>query len=73
MALTKLAGGTAAVGALHWIWTFPPWPLASRADFTRTVGGVAEADLPATELTTAVAAALGAAAYVIAAQADFAP
>ncbi|MBC2904400.1 DUF3995 domain-containing protein [Streptomyces cupreus] len=78
MKLTKLAGGTAAVGlgavgALHGIWTFSPWPLASRAEFARTVVGVAEADLPAPELTAAVAAALGAASYVIAARADLVP
>ena len=46
MTLTKLAGGMAAVGVLHWIWTLPPWPLASRADSTPTVGLVAESDLP---------------------------
>lgn len=78
MTLTKLAGGTAAVGlgavgALHGIWTFSPWPLADRADFARTVVGVAEADLPTPELTAAVAAALGAAAYVVAARADLVP
>ncbi|MFF3326349.1 DUF3995 domain-containing protein [Streptomyces sp. NPDC002889] len=78
MTLTKLAGGTAAVGlgavgALHGIWTFSPWPLASRAEFARTVVGVAEADLPTPELTAAVAAALGAASYVIAARADLVP
>ncbi|MFH9067535.1 DUF3995 domain-containing protein [Streptomyces coeruleorubidus] len=78
MTLTKLAGGTAAVGlgavgALHGIWTFSPWPLANRAEFARTVVGVAEADLPTPELTAAVAAALGAASYVIAARADLVP
>ncbi|MFE9446182.1 DUF3995 domain-containing protein [Streptomyces sp. NPDC006602] len=78
MTLTQLAGGTAAVGlgavgALHGIWTFSPWPLASRAEFARTVVGVAEADLPTPELTAAIAAAFGAASYAIAAQADLAP
>ncbi|MFI2370837.1 DUF3995 domain-containing protein [Streptomyces sp. NPDC018833] len=78
MTLTKLAGGTAAfglaaVGALHGIWTFSPWPLANRAEFARTVVGVAEADLPTPELTAAVAAALGAASYVIAARAGLVP
>jgi hypothetical protein len=78
MTLTKIAGGTAAVGlgavgALHGIWTFSPWPLAGRADFARTVVGVAEADLPSPELTAAVAVALGAASYVVAAQADLVP
>ncbi|KQV04704.1 MULTISPECIES: DUF3995 domain-containing protein [unclassified Kitasatospora] len=78
MTLTKLAAGTAAVGlgaagALHGIWTFSPWPLAGRAEIARTVVGVAEADLPTPELTAAVAAALGAAAYVVAARADLVP
>ncbi|MGC0420153.1 DUF3995 domain-containing protein [Embleya sp. AB8] len=78
MTLTKLAGGTTAIalgaaGALHGIWTFSPWPLADRAEFARKVVGVAEADLPAPELTAAVAAALGAASYVIAAGADLVP
>ncbi|MCL8011945.1 DUF3995 domain-containing protein [Streptomyces sp. AS02] len=78
MTMTKLAGGTAAVGlgavgALHGIWTFSPWPLANRAEFARTVVGVSEADLPTPELTAAVAAALGAASYVVAAQADLVP
>ena len=78
MKLTKLAGGTAAVGlgavgALHGIWTFSPWPLASRAEFARTVVGVAETELPRPELTAAVAAALGAASYVVAARADLVP
>ncbi|MGY5124566.1 DUF3995 domain-containing protein [Streptomyces nigrescens] len=78
MTLTKLAGGTAAVGlasvgALHGIWTFSPWPLANRAEFARTVVGVAEADLPTPELTAAVAAALGAASCVVAAQAGLFP
>ncbi|MGW7365457.1 DUF3995 domain-containing protein [Streptomyces sp. NPDC054841] len=78
MTLTKLAGATAAVGlgaigALHGIWTFSPWPLATRADFARTVVGVAEADLPTAELTAAVAAVLGAAAYATAARAELVP
>ncbi|MFK4227551.1 DUF3995 domain-containing protein [Streptomyces sp. NPDC019890] len=78
MTLTKLAGGTAAVGlgavgTLHGIWTFSSWPLASRAEFARTVVGVAEADLPSPELTAVVAAALGVAAYVIAARAELVP
>ncbi|GAA2409664.1 hypothetical protein GCM10010404_79490 [Nonomuraea africana] len=78
MTLMKLAGGTAAlglaaVGALHAVWTFSPWPLASRADFARTVVGVAEADAPGPGLTAAVAAALGTAGFLVAAQAGLAP
>lgn len=76
---TRFAGASAALGlgaagALHAIWTFSPWPLASRADFARTVvGGVAEADLPPAGLTAMVAAALGSAAYLVAAQARLVP
>ncbi|MET9435778.1 DUF3995 domain-containing protein [Streptomyces sp. NPDC006551] len=78
MTLTRIAGGAAAVGlgaagALHGIWTFSPWPLTSRAEFARTVVGVAEADLPSPELTAAVAVALGAASYAVAAQASLVP
>ncbi len=75
---TRLAGATAAfglggAGALHAIWTFSPWPLASRGDFARKVVGVAEADLPTAGLTATVAAALGSAAYLVAAQARLVP
>lgn len=78
MRRTRLAGATAALGlgaagALHAIWMFSPWPLASRADFARTVVGVAEADLPTAGLTATVAAALGSAAYLVAAQARLVP
>ncbi|WP_189888699.1 DUF3995 domain-containing protein [Streptomyces xantholiticus] len=78
MTLTKLAGGTAAVGlaaigVLHGVWIFSTWPLANRAEFARTVVGVAEADLPTPELTAAAAAVLGVASYVTAARADLVP
>ncbi len=73
-----LAGATAALGlgaagALHAIWTFSPWPLASRADFARTVVGVPEASLPTAGLTAMVAGALGSAAYLVAAEARLVP
>lgn len=78
MQLTKLAGATAALGlgaagALHTVWTFSPWPLGSRAEFARTVVGVAETDLPSAGLTATVAAALGSAAYLVAARARLVP
>lgn len=78
MTLTRITGGAAAVGlgaagVLHGIWTVSPWPLTGRAEFARTVVGVAEADLPSPELTAAVAVALGAASYAVAAQADLVP
>ncbi|MEV2273871.1 DUF3995 domain-containing protein [Nonomuraea africana] len=73
MRLTKVAGavaalGLAAVGTMHAIWTVTPWPMASYADLARTVVGVTEGFPPA-PLTGAVAVALGAAAYLVAAQA----
>jgi len=58
---------------MHAIWTFSPWPLASRADFARTVVGVSEAGLPAAGLTATVAGALGSAAYLVAAEARLVP
>ncbi|MGW0469265.1 DUF3995 domain-containing protein [Streptomyces sp. NPDC003027] len=78
MTLTGITGGAAAVGlgaagVLHGIWTVSPWPLTGRAEFARTVVGVAEADLPSPGLTAAVAVALGAASYAVAAQADLVP
>ncbi|MFJ8669847.1 DUF3995 domain-containing protein [Streptomyces sp. NPDC093600] len=78
MTLTRITGGAAAVGlgatgVLHGIWTVSPWPLTGRAEFARTIVGVAEADLPSPELTAAVAVALGAASYAVAAQADLVP
>ncbi|MFH0518647.1 DUF3995 domain-containing protein [Streptomyces sp. M41] len=78
MTLTKIAGGTAALGlgavaALHGIWTFSPWPLEDRTEFALTVVGVAEADLPSPQLTATVAAALGAAACLTAAEARLIP
>ena len=60
----------AALGALHLVWVASPWPLSSREEFARTVVGKEASDVvdlsffrPA---TVAVAAALGAAAYLVA-------
>lgn len=76
--LTKLAGGAAMLGlgaaaAMHIIWVFSPWPFDDRAEFTRTLVGVSEAEPPSAAATAAVAVALGAAAYLVAAQAGLAP
>ncbi|MFF4036849.1 DUF3995 domain-containing protein [Streptomyces sp. NPDC001816] len=60
--------GLAAAGLMHVVWVFSPWPLASRADYARTVVGVAEADLPSGPLTATVAALLFLAAYLVAAR-----
>ncbi|MFF3859794.1 DUF3995 domain-containing protein [Streptomyces sp. NPDC002209] len=59
------AGGLLAAGALHAVWVFSPWPLASRAEFAAVVVGVEEAQLPSGPLTLAVAGLLGAAAGLV--------
>jgi hypothetical protein len=78
MRFTKPAGwaaaaGLAAAAALHVVWVCSPWPFDDRAEFTRTIGGVSEAEAPSAAATAAVAAALGSAAYLVAAQAGLAP
>ncbi|MFI9556280.1 DUF3995 domain-containing protein [Nonomuraea endophytica] len=77
MRLTKTAGAAASLGlacaaAMHAIWTVTPWPRASYSDLARTVVGNTE-EFPPPPLTGAVAVALGAAAYLVAAQARLAP
>ncbi|MEU2390516.1 DUF3995 domain-containing protein [Streptomyces sp. NPDC007369] len=59
------ATGLIAAGALHALWTVDPWPLGSAAEFAETVVGVSEDRLPSVPLTLAVAAALGAAGYLV--------
>ncbi|MFD7624774.1 DUF3995 domain-containing protein [Streptomyces sp. NPDC059851] len=59
------ATGLIAAGALHALWTVDPWPLGSAAEFAETVVGVTEDRLPPVPLTLAVAAALGAAGYLV--------
>ncbi|MGW4893311.1 DUF3995 domain-containing protein [Kitasatospora sp. NPDC004240] len=54
-----------AAGAFHLLWVFSPWPLDTRADFAETVVGVPESELPSGPLTLAVAALLGAAAWLV--------
>ncbi|MEV0411424.1 DUF3995 domain-containing protein [Streptomyces sp. NPDC050448] len=65
-AAVAAAGGLLAAGALHAVWVFSPWPLASRAEFAAVVVGVEEAQLPSGPLTLAVAGLLGAAAGLVA-------
>ncbi|MEU4325567.1 DUF3995 domain-containing protein [Nonomuraea dietziae] len=78
MPQTKLAGGAAMLGlgaaaAMHVVWVFSPWPFDDLEDFTRTIAGVSEAEAPSAAATGSVAVALGAATYLVAAQADLAP
>ncbi|GAA2636670.1 DUF3995 domain-containing protein [Actinomadura fulvescens] len=75
---TKVAGSAAMLGlgaaaALHVVWVFSPWPFDNVADFTRTIAGVPETEAPSAAATASVATALGAATYLVAAQAGLAP
>ncbi|MGK5629004.1 DUF3995 domain-containing protein [Streptomyces sp. URMC 123] len=78
MRFTKPAGWVAAAGlgaaaAMHVVWVRSPWPFRDRAEFTSAVAGVSEAEGPSAAATATVAAALGSAAYLVAAQAGVAP
>ncbi|GAA1352263.1 DUF3995 domain-containing protein [Saccharothrix algeriensis] len=59
----------AAVGVLHVVWVFTPWPLRSPEEFARRVVGVTPDRLPPPGLTAAVAVLLGLAAYLVAGRA----
>ncbi|MEJ2855689.1 MULTISPECIES: DUF3995 domain-containing protein [unclassified Saccharothrix] len=54
-----------AVGVLHVVWMFSPWPLRTREEFARRVVDVPVERLPSPPLTAAVAVALGLAAYLV--------
>ncbi|WP_412540635.1 DUF3995 domain-containing protein [Longispora sp. K20-0274] len=74
----RIAAGIAAVtlalvSALHVIWIFSPWPLATRADFARLVVGVPEEGLPSRPLTALVAGLIATAGYIVAARAGLLP
>lgn len=57
-----------AIGLLHVVWVFSPWPLRSREEFAARVVGVPEARLPSPGLTIVVAALVAVAAYLVAAR-----
>lgn len=64
--------GLVVVAVLHVVWAFTPWPLATREDLARTVVGRPDGSLPLgifVPACFAVAAALGAGAYLVVAQA----
>ncbi|MCD0447536.1 DUF3995 domain-containing protein [Glycomyces sp. A-F 0318] len=64
------------IGALHVVWAFSPWPLATREALARNVVGRPDGTLPLgffVPASFAVAAALAAAAYLVAAAADVLP
>jgi Protein of unknown function (DUF3995) len=60
----------ALIGVLHLVWAVTPWPLGTREDFARTLGGRPDGDLPPMALfvpaTVAVALALVGGAYLVA-------
>ncbi|CCH30761.1 DUF3995 domain-containing protein [Actinosynnema sp. NPDC047251] len=64
--LTALA--LVAIGGLHVVWAFSPWPLRSREEFASRVVGVPTDRLPSRGLTLAVAGLLAVAAYLVAAR-----
>ncbi|RKT55802.1 DUF3995 domain-containing protein [Saccharothrix australiensis] len=63
----------AAVGALHVVWMFSPWPLRSREEFARRVVGVEGDRLPPPALTAVVVVLLGVAAYLVLGRAGLLP
>ncbi|MCC3765929.1 DUF3995 domain-containing protein [Glycomyces sp. TRM65418] len=61
----------ALIGALHVVWAFSPWPLATREALARNVVGRSDGSLPLgffVPASLAVAVALAAAAYLVAAE-----
>lgn len=47
-----------AVGLLHVIWAFSPWPFKNTVAFTRTIGGTDDGQMPPRSSTLMVALAL---------------
>ncbi|WP_433273614.1 DUF3995 domain-containing protein [Actinosynnema sp. CS-041913] len=60
----------AAVGALHVVWMFSPWPLRTREEFASRVVGVPADRLPSPGLTAVPALLLALAAYLVVGRAD---
>jgi hypothetical protein len=54
-----------AIGVLHAVWAFTPWPLDSAAQFADTVVGVGEDELPTPPMDFAVAGLLVAASGLV--------
>ncbi|MFJ8649336.1 DUF3995 domain-containing protein [Streptomyces sp. NPDC093546] len=48
----------AAIGALHFVWAFSPWPLKDALTFTRTIGGSDDGVMPSKPSTILVGVAL---------------
>ncbi|MEJ2577571.1 MAG: DUF3995 domain-containing protein [Kineosporiaceae bacterium] len=63
----------AGIGVLHAVWAVSPWPLPDRETMARVVVGVTEDRAPAPLLSLVVAGLLAAAAYLVAAGAEWSP
>ncbi|WP_405655739.1 DUF3995 domain-containing protein [Streptomyces sp. RK9] len=44
----------AAIGLLHFVWAFSPWPLRDAMTFTRTIGGSDDGVMPSASSTVVV-------------------
>ncbi|MFJ8430251.1 DUF3995 domain-containing protein [Kitasatospora sp. NPDC094019] len=69
---TTVAGVLAGTAALHALWTVTPWPLRTPEEFADAVVGTGEG-VPPAAACAAVAGLLGAAAYLVAAEAGAVP
>ncbi|MFE4515902.1 DUF3995 domain-containing protein [Kitasatospora sp. NPDC056783] len=67
-----VAGVLGATGVLHAVWAVTPWPLRTPEEFADTVVG-AGGGVPPAAACLAVAGALGAGAYLVAAEAGVLP
>ncbi|MFE7524878.1 DUF3995 domain-containing protein [Kitasatospora sp. NPDC057542] len=67
-----VSAALAAVGALHAVWAVTPWPLRTPEEFADTVVGAGEG-VPPAAACVAVAGLLGAAAYLVGAEAGVLP
>ncbi|MFI6770454.1 DUF3995 domain-containing protein [Streptomyces sp. NPDC050355] len=47
-----------AIGLLHFIWAFSPWPMSDAVTFSRTIGGVDDDKMPPVPSTVLVGLAL---------------
>ncbi|QIB47310.1 DUF3995 domain-containing protein [Streptomyces aureoverticillatus] len=48
----------AAIGVLHFVWAFSPWPLKDAVTFTKAIGGSDDGAMPSAFSTVAVGLAL---------------
>ncbi|MGW2372084.1 MULTISPECIES: DUF3995 domain-containing protein [Kitasatospora] len=76
-AAVRVAGGAvsaalAVTGALHAVWAVTPWPLRTPEDFADTVVGTGDG-VPPAGACLAVAGLLGAASYLVGAEAGVLP